>query len=271
MTALVEPLQITINYGGLNLSIQCENVNLVKRLENYYRSYIGISAGQNALLSIRLVDLPVDENWIEPLITWTSTGVNVDAESYSGWVNDITFESHLQLSRFYPLQKIDHFLRVATALWVYKMGGLFLHAAALEKNGSGYIFTGHSGRGKTTVCRVSQPAKVLNDDLIIISEEAIGWKVGSTPFTNPSQVQPNPGNTKLQSILILHQAKKNALVRQDPVLALADLITHIPVIPKNIERLKVVMDRCRKLIDQVAVYNLYFLPDNSFWSLIESP
>ncbi len=84
----------------------------------------------------------------------------------------------------------------------------------------------------------------------------------------PSQVPPNPGYANLNKIFQLNQAKQNAMIIEEPAKALADLITHIPVIPKSTERLTELMGRCRKLIDEIKIYNLYFLPDNSFWQLI---
>ena len=117
---------------------------------------------------------------------------------------------------------------------------------------------------------MSQSARVLNDDLIIANPGSSGWRVWSTPFTNPSQVQPIPGYANLRKIFQLNQAKQNALIIEEPAKALADLITHIPVIPKSAERLTELMNRCRKLVEEIEIYNLYFLPDNSFWQLINS-
>lgn len=267
---MLNSLDFTINFGGLNILIACENANFAQRLQIYYQRFLGKSDGENASLSLTLIDQPIYELWDEPELFWTASGLNVAEAAYFGSIGSSTFKAELQLSRFYPIQKVDHFLRIATALWTFQTGGILFHAAALERNGTGYIFTGHSGKGKTTVCRVSQPAKVLNDDLIIVSPSAPGWRVWATPFTNPSQVPPNPGQANLKKIFQLNQAKQNAILMEEPATALADLITHIPVIPKSAERLNELMGRCRKLIDEIKIYNLYFLPDNSFWQLIDS-
>ena len=262
--------QFTINFGGLNILIKCENPNFAQRLQLHYKQFAGNADGQEATLSLHLIDQPIFSLWEEPELVWTSNDLNVKAEEYSGWIESETFLAELHLSRFYPIQKVDHFLRIAAAVWVFQIGGILFHAAALEREGAGYVFTGHSGKGKTTVCRVSQSARVLNDDLIIAAPGPTGWRVWSTPFTNPSQVQPCPGFANLNKIFQLNQAKQNAVVIEEPAKALADLITHIPVIPKSTERLTELMKRCRNLIDEIKIYNLYFLPDNSFWQLIDS-
>lgn len=262
--------QLIINFGGLNILITCDNSNFAERLHLYYKQFAGITYGPEACLSLHLIDQPVFSLWEEPELIWTEKRLKVEAVAYSGWIESSSLNAELHLSRFYPIQKVDHFLRIAAAMWFFQMGGILFHAAALERNGAGYIFTGHSGKGKTTVCRVSQSARVLNDDLIIATPDPIGWRVWSTPFTNPSQVPPNPGYANLNKIFQLNQAKRNVIIIEEPAKALADLITHIPVIPKSAERLTELMGRCRKLIDEIKIYNLYFLPDNSFWQLIDS-
>ena len=153
--------------------------------------------------------------------------------------------AEFQISPSRPMQEVEYLIRIASAIWIFEKGGLLIHGAALVRNDRGYLFTGHSGAGKTTVCRVSKDALILNDDLIALGKSQYGWQVLATPFSNPTQNEPNPGKGLLKNILKLHQAKEHKIELQEPAIALADLITHIPVITIRQENMGVIMAICQ--------------------------
>ncbi len=59
---------------------------------------------------------------------------------------------------------------------VIKAGGLIVHGALLERQGSGVLLMGKSGAGKTTCCR-RLPAgwRILGEDLALIVKDIDGW------------------------------------------------------------------------------------------------
>lgn len=56
--------------------------------------------------------------------------------------------------------------------------GVLLHACGVD----GWVFAGASQSGKTTMARRFPPARVLNDDAVVLERDAHGWWVSSTPF-----------------------------------------------------------------------------------------
>ena len=143
---------------------------------------------------------------------------------------------------------MEYIIRIASAIWFFEKGGVLFHGAAMVRNGQAYLFTGHSGAGKTTVCRVTKDAQILNDDLVALKKSPEGWEVWATPFTNPTQNEPNPGKGLLKNILKLHQAKEHRIEHQEPAIALADLITHIPVVSIRKENMGVIMAICQDIL-----------------------
>jgi len=166
------------------------------------------------------------------------------------------------------MQEVEHLIRIASAYWIFESGGILIHGAALVRNGNGYLFTGHSGAGKSTVCKVTKDGFVLNDDLVILKDSGQGWEVWATPFTNPKQNKPNHGKANLKAILNLKQAKQHRIIVENAANSLADLITHIPVVSSHPENTRNLMDQCQRILNQVKAYRLYFLPDDQFWPLI---
>ncbi|MCK7538055.1 MAG: hypothetical protein MZV63_47405 [Marinilabiliales bacterium] len=63
------------------------------------------------------------------------------------------------------------------------MGDIMIHGSGVVCGGRGWIFTGKSGSGKTTMAGIFDRAgdRVIHDDRLILRREAHGWVMHSTP------------------------------------------------------------------------------------------
>jgi hypothetical protein len=76
-------------------------------------------------------------------------------------------------------------LRTAICSRLPLEGGLVLHAAGLERQGSGLVFFGPSGAGKSTLAARS-PWPIVSDELVAIVPGADGsFAIRGTPFRKP--------------------------------------------------------------------------------------
>jgi len=165
---------------------------------------------------------------------------------------------------------LDYYVRVACAVLAFQAGGLLFHAAGIVRGGLGYVFFGYSGSGKTTVSRLSPHDVVLNDDLVLLMPADRGWTVQSTPFWNPSQVRPAGAlAAPLAGLFHLVQDKQVYLETLYAAQAVAEVIASVPVIAADPSRTSQLLERGRRLIHAAPVYNLHFLPDPSFWPVVE--
>jgi hypothetical protein len=164
---------------------------------------------------------------------------------------------------------VDYFLRMLYAFLVFDAGGVMLHGAGIWRSGVSVIFFGHSGSGKTTVSRLSGEEVVLNDDLIVLMPMNPGWSVHSTPFWNPSQVKPIARNAALGGLFRLVQDKRVYVRKLSAAEALAELVSSVPVINSNSLNAAQLLDRLVQLNTDCPVYNLHFLPDDSFWQVVD--
>jgi hypothetical protein len=89
-------------------------------------------------------------------------------------------------------------------------GGLVLHASALADAGGAYVFTGHSGAGKSTIAGLAESlgAQVLSDDRTILAcdgHRAVAW---GTPW-HGSYRRGSPACAPVRAIFLLCRAAQD--------------------------------------------------------------
>lgn len=164
---------------------------------------------------------------------------------------------------------VDYFLRLLYSLLAFKTGGLMLHGAGIQRAGQVAVFFGHSGSGKTTVSRLSGADAVLNDDLLLLLPDGKGWQVAATPFWNPSQVPPSVGQAPLGGLFRLVQDQRVFLQHASPAVAIAELLSSTPVVNEDPLHMPALLERLSRLNAVCPVQFLHFLPDDSFWSVVD--
>ncbi len=109
-----------------------------------------------------------------------------------------------------------------------RCNGLLLHAAAVVRDGVGYVLAGRSGAGKSTLsgfCH-DQGWEILNDDRVIVHPDAQGnWQVSGTPWHGSGCYACNR-TVPLRGIYVLAQDTRDAAMaisRRDARFALMDV------------------------------------------------
>ena len=120
----------------------------------------------------------------------------------------------------YPIDELVMMHRLALG------DGVEVHALGLaDEDGSGYLFLGHSGAGKSTTARLwmAQPgAKLLSDDRIILRKHDNRFWMYGTPWHGDAGVC-SQAKAALSAVFLLEQAQSNQLLPLAPAKAAAEL------------------------------------------------
>lgn len=205
-----------------------------------------------------------------PLV-FRADGAHFTAPDYAGHIDLAAQRAALTLDSATPVEDADYFIRTIYALLLFQAGGLLFHAAGLVRHERGYLFFGHSGSGKTTVSRLSPEVVVLNDDLVALLPSNGQWHMHSTPFSNPTQHAPASGPRSAVICGAYRLVQDRRVYAQDlpPALAVAEIVASSPVVCADPARTLTLLTRARQLHAAFPIKHLHFLPDNSFWKVVE--
>ena len=86
-------------------------------------------------------------------------------------------------------------------------GDIMIHGSGVICDGKGWIFTGKSGSGKTTMAGIFDNGgdRVIHDDRLILVREGAGWRMHSTPVYRND----DPRSAEVDHLWILSHGKSN--------------------------------------------------------------
>jgi len=140
-------------------------------------------------------------------------------------------------------------------------GDIMIHASGINHAGTGYLFSGISGKGKSTMADLwkNSGAKVIHDDRLILRKTAGGYSMYNTPVYNEEEPQGSPVN----KIFIIDHGISNKLIpvkgAEAVSLVMANCIQHnwsSDIIARLLGAVSI-------MCGTVPVLRLYFKPDRS--------
>jgi hypothetical protein len=150
--------------------------------------------------------------------------------------------------------------------------GFLLHSSGVIWKGRGLCFAGLSGTGKSTLLdlfkdEVSREC-LLNDDRCALRNYGDKWRVFGTPWYGESRVSSSAG-ADLSALFLIRHAKQNYL-RKLSVSEIFPQLMVLSLLPLWDEQAaSAVLATFKKLLENIPVYELGFLPDKRVISLIK--
>jgi hypothetical protein len=149
------------------------------------------------------------------------------------------------------------------------------HSCGVQVDGRGYLFTGPSGAGKTTVARLAGERDVLNDEVILLQIDDGQLYMTGTPLLG-AENRRSMTRVPVRAVLtLLHgdgvrirPLEKQAAFR----VVLTQLFAPDPFFLSRETRrhlLERQMAFSAKAANLIRGYEMEFLPDGSFWPLVE--
>lgn len=259
--------RLLITIGHISTQLICDYPAVIADLKNRYTGYTNVRMNDpNFTVKIEVREImEIDKR--DEIYVRDGT-FYITSKTQEGEINLEGCTGFISVSHRHILEGVDYYLRVLYALLVFRASGILFHAAGISYEGRGYAFFGHSGSGKTTISRSSRGKRVLNDDLVMLIKENGTWKVHSTPFWNELKLKPEPASAQLVGLFLLVKGHQVHIEKINRGVAIAEMISCMPVIsvdPPNIQKL---IPLVSELLDIVPVFQLHFLPDDSYWDVI---
>jgi hypothetical protein len=269
MTSFAPPFEFNLAIAGLAIQLRTRHPELKAIMDRRY----GLFSVHDlvAQMTIDLAWQPINNANIsnDIAVTFSGNGLEFESSAASGKIDLNARHAVIHCATTRSESALEYFLRLVYSLLAFEAGGLMLHGAGILRSGVAAVFFGHSGSGKTTVSHLSGEDAVLNDDLLFVMPEGAGWQVAATPFWNPSQMRPTLRQAPLGGLFRLVQDKRVMLCPASPAVAIAELISSVPVINADPRRMPLIIARLMNLNAYAPVQFLHFLPDTSFWKVVD--
>ena len=159
---------------------------------------------------------------------------------------------------------IDPFTYPLNGLILYyltlKHKTIIIHASAVEYKGKGYIFTGVSGKGKTTMAQLWKEAgaTIINDDLLVLSHKSDGSNiVSSTPLNGNMFAR----RTRLNALFLIEHSGENFINQLKGVEALTEVMSNTVQHNYDSEIINNHIGKVMELVDSIPVFKMGFTPD----------
>jgi hypothetical protein len=155
----------------------------------------------------------------------------------------------------YPLDGL--ILYYLTAIY----GDIMIHASGINNAGTGYLFSGISGKGKTTMATLwnNYGAKVIHDDRLILRKTSQGFHMYNTPVYNNEE----PLESLVNKIFIIDHGIENKLVPVSGAMAVSLIMANCIQHTWSAEIISQLMDSVADLCKTVPTFRLSFKPDQS--------
>lgn len=140
-------------------------------------------------------------------------------------------------------------------------GDIMIHGSGVICGGCGWIFTGRSGSGKTTMAGIFDRAgdRVIHDDRLILRREAGGWVMHSTPVYRNDE----PRSAAVDHLWGIAHGRSNISIPVTGAEAVAMVLSNCVQQNRDREAASQLATAVEELVSSVRVSRLSFVPDGS--------
>lgn len=179
---------------------------------------------------------------------------------------------------------LEAVIRIAMSVALPRLGGLLMHASAIEVRGEAHIFAGISGAGKSTISSMLAQSwsgcTKLSDELLIVapcpavsgddaSEGAPDDRLAVyvTPFIG-SQGLPHGRHVPVRALYFLNQAPDHRCEAMSRTDGLRELLRHVLVYVAEPGTAGHVLAAAARLVGEITCYQLFFAKDPGVASVL---
>ncbi len=163
-------------------------------------------------------------------------------------------------------------LRTVLMCVLSRRKGIILHGSGIVSNRTGFLFSGQSGQGKSTLTqRVANrnDFKALSDERMVIQEKENRFIMYGTPWQSNAEIAVNE-SAPLLALCFIHHGTEN---RIEPITTEKALTRLLPVatIPwYDADLMTPLLDVCDKLLSTTPSFDFWFKPDQHLPDFIQT-
>jgi len=140
-------------------------------------------------------------------------------------------------------------------------GDIFIHGSAVDYQGEGFLFTGVSGAGKSTMASLweKEGAKVIHDDRLIIRKIDGKYFMFNTPIYNNEE----PRSANLNKIFLIDHGQQNQIIPMKGAMALSRIMANCIQHNWSTDLIGKLTGSLYDLTIEVPIAACWFLPDST--------
>ncbi len=204
----------------------------------------------------------------QPTLTLEGDRLNMKRSDFSAAFgiaeNRGTLEVHESVYSF------DAFYRVFYTWLMLKRGGFMLHASSVVHKGKGYIFTGSSGSGKSTISGLSAETTLLSDELTAVLRKNGEYVVHGNPFWGDFQKGTAREQAPVSHLFFLRKARENRIDQMPMGVKMKQILQNVLFFGRGLELTNELLSVFTDFMTQIPSAELHFRPDESVWRCIEN-
>ncbi len=138
-------------------------------------------------------------------------------------------------------------------------GDIMIHASGINNTGRGYLFSGVSGNGKTTLAKLwyRSGAVVINDDRLILRKRGGGYVM----YNIPLYIDDEPRESPVHKIYLIGHGEENRQVLLKGASAVSHIMANCIQQNWNKEIIARLLGSVSIMCSTVPVFRLSFVPD----------
>ena len=171
-----------------------------------------------------------------------------------------------EISKHYPDALFTDFLYFALFLFLNNSRGFLIHACGISKENKGYIFTGPSRSGKSTVARLSKGLTILSDDHLCVKKRGDSYYMYGVPWGRATTNR----FVEVKKIFSLKKAEQTSFKKLGLSLAAAEIFYNLPIGLREPEIIEKPLTVISKMVAKIPCYEMRFSLLEPFWDRIDS-
>lgn len=257
---------IRLRLASLIVELRIHNRSFWERVSRRYRDCVTRAAPQCRIDCARMRLPPGNPNVLARVEfdgIWRANRFDLFAEWNKG-------KGHAGFSSL-QIASLDSFLRIFVATSLPQRNGLLFHSAGIEESGKSFLFVGPSGFGKSTVCALSRPRRILSDEIVAVTFSRKQAFASATPFWGSLGTGPCPQTQfPLREILFLRKNQEHGKTSIGPSSAFVKLLRCVCRFDHSGAQTEKIMDLVGRLVETVPCSELNFRRDPGFWDLLRT-